>query len=385
MPLIISMKNSFVIVVLGYLFSLAPNVYASNNDQNPQETSKKLTSVQQSIKARQKEIANTTKKRAALEAQLKQDELAIAKAAKAANQTKQKLASTRKKITELRREQADLLIKKMQQQKLLAQQLRAAYSTGNHDYLKLILNQEKPASVQRTLTYYHYFNQARINEINTFQQTVERLAQVEVEQQQQIAQLSQLQQQQLQQQQTLKASSKARKSTLKKLSKQLLTKQQQLEKLKAAEENLVIELDRLQQLARAELNLTGLAKLKHKLNWPIKGKILRSFGSRKQGYLRWKGVLISAPIGREVTAIHHGKVLFADWLNGYGLVTVIDHGNGYMSLYGHNQALLKDVGDRVETGEPIALVGQSGGQQLSGLYFEIRHRGKAVNPKTWCK
>jgi len=385
MPLIILMKKSFFIIVLGCLLSLTANVYATNNDQNPQETSKQLTSVQQSIKAQQKEIAQTTKKRAALEAQLKQDELAIAKVAKAANQTKQKLASTHKKIAELHREQADLLVKKMQQQKLLAQQLRAAYSTGNHDYLKLILNQEKPASVQRTLTYYHYFNQARINEIDTFQQTVERLVQVEAEQQQQIAQLSQLQQQQLQQQQALKASNKARKSTLKKLSKQLLTKQQQLEKLKAAEENLVIELERLQQLARTELDLAGLAKLKHKLSWPIKGKIIRSFGSRKQGYLRWKGVLISAPIGREVTAIHHGKVLFADWLNGYGLVTVIDHGDGYMSLYGHNQALLKDVGDRVETGEPIALVGQSGGQLLSGLYFEIRHRGKAVNPKTWCK
>ncbi len=374
-----------MLLLIGCLGSLCVSAQTANIDQSSQKTSEQLTSVQQSIKARQKEIAQAAKKRAALEAQLKQDELAIAKAARAVNQTKEHLKNTRKKITQLRREQADLLVKKMQQQKLLAQQLRAAYSTGNHDYLKLILNQEKPASVQRTLTYYHYFNQARIKEIENFQQTVTRLAQVEQEQQQQAAQLSQLQQQQVKQQKALKSSSKARKSTLNKLSKQLLTKQQQLAKLKAAEENLVIELDRLQQLAQAELNLAGLSKLKHKLSWPIKGKILRSFGSRKQGYLKWKGVLITAPVGREVKAIHNGKVLFADWLNGYGLVTVIDHGEGYMSLYGHNQALLKDVGDRVETGEPIALVGQSGGQQSSGLYFEIRHRGKPVNPKTWCK
>jgi septal ring factor EnvC (AmiA/AmiB activator) len=359
--------------------------YAGDFSQSSQKTTEELSSVQKSIKQQQKEIALTSKKRAALEAQLKQDELAIARAAKAVNNTNQQLENTQKKIIALQVEQADLMIKKMQQQKLLAQQLRAAYSTGNHDYLKLLLNQEKPASIQRTLTYYNYFNQARINEIENFQATVKKLAEVEQQQQAQKVQLNQLKAQQIQQQKTLEESSKARKSTVKKLSRQLLTKQQQLEKLKAAEENLVIELERIQQLAKVEQNLRGLSHLKHKLNWPIKGKILQRFGSKKQGYLKWKGVLISAPIGRTVQAIHNGKVLFADWLNGYGLVTVIDHGDGYMSLYGHNQALLKDVGDSVETGEPIALVGQSGGQQASGLYFEIRHRGKAVNPKTWCK
>ena len=137
--------------------------------------------------------------------------------------------------------------------------------------------------------------------------------------------------------------------------------------------------------AKQAENLVGLSKLKRKLSWPVKGRINHSFGSSKQGYLKWKGVFLSAPIGREVKTIHNGTVLFSDWLKGYGLVTVVDHGDGYMSLYGHNQALLKSVGDRVEAGEPIALVGQSGGQANSGLYFEIRHTGIAVNPKLWCK
>ncbi|WP_394172185.1 murein hydrolase activator EnvC family protein [Thalassotalea litorea] len=101
--------------------------------------------------------------------------------------------------------------------------------------------------------------------------------------------------------------------------------------------------------------------------------------------MRWKGVLMTAPVGQPVYTIHNGTVLFADWLKGYGLVVVVDHGDGYMSLYGHNQTLLKNVGDRVEIGEPIALVGQSGGQNRAGLYFEIRHKGKPVNPKLWCK
>jgi len=374
-----------IIFFIGSYYDFIVVSYADDFSQSSKKTTKELSSVQKSIKKQQQDIATTNKKRVKLEAQLKQDELAIARAAKAVNNTNKQLKNTHKKIAELRTKQADLVVKKMQQQRLLAQQLRAAYSTGNHDYLKLILNQEKPASVQRTLTYYNYFNQARINEIENFQRTVKQLAEVEEQQEQQIAHLNLLKQQQIEQQQALKSSSKARKSTLKKLSRQLLTKKQRLEKLKAAEENLVIELERIQQLAKVERSLRGLKHLKHKLTWPVKGQLLKTFGSKKQGYLKWKGVLLSAPIGRTVKAIHNGKVLFADWLNGYGLVTVIDHGNGYMSLYGHNQTLLKDVGDRVETGEPIALVGQSGGQQTSGLYFEIRHRGKAVNPKVWCK
>jgi len=142
---------------------------------------------------------------------------------------------------------------------------------------------------------------------------------------------------------------------------------------------------RRQAMQQEAWELNGLSKFKNKLQWPVQGRITHAFGQRKQGYLRWKGVLMSAPVGKPVYTIHNGTVLFADWLKGYGLVVVIDHGKGYMSLYGHNQTLLKNVGDRVEIGEPIALVGQSGGQNNAGVYFEIRHKGKPVNPKHWCK
>ena len=172
------------------------------------------------------------------------------------------------------------------------------------------------------------------------------------------------------------------------MNQKALTEQQKLAKLEREESALVSLLKRMAAdaaKAKQAENLVGLSKLKRKLSWPVKGRINHSFGSSKQGYLKWKGVFLSAPIGREVKTIHNGTVLFSDWLKGYGLVTVVDHGDGYMSLYGHNQALLKSVGDRVEAGEPIALVGQSGGQANSGLYFEIRHTGIAVNPKLWCK
>ncbi len=167
----------------------------------------------------------------------------------------------------------------------------------------------------------------------------------------------------------LKQSKNERAKTIQKLNQELSSSKQQLAKLVEAEENLLIEIQRLARLAKKSVELNGLGKLKGKLAWPVNGKIRRSFGSRKQGYLKWKGVLLTAPVGRQVNSIYNGKVLFSDWLKGYGLVTVIDHGNGYMSLYGFNQALLKSVGDTVEAGEPIALVGQSGGQDQAALYF----------------
>jgi len=357
----------------------------SENDKAKQNNTAKLNDVQQAIAKQESNIFQTNKARAALEQQLKNDDLAIAKAAKAINDTKQHLKTTRHKISTLAQEKQLLTSKKLTQERLLAKQLRSAYTTGQHDYLKLLLNQEKSEKIQRTISYYQYLNKARISEINKFQATITQLMQVTTKHQEQIEQLQELEITQQQQSVDLGKNKANRKNTLASLSKKLLSSKQQLNKLKAEESNLTAALQKLTALIRAEVDLTGLSKLKRKLSWPVKGRLLRSFGSSKQGYLKWKGVLLGAPIGRQVQTIHNGTVLFSDWLKGYGLLTVIDHGNGYMSLYAHNQTLLKSVGDRVETGEPIALIGQSGGQSQAGLYFEIRHQGKAVNPKLWCR
>ena len=349
------------------------------------QTNTKLDRVKQAISKQKADISQVSKKRKQLEAQLKKDDLAIAKTAKAIASTKQQQQQVQKKLSELSQQKSQLSKEKQRQEKLLAQQLRTAYSSGHHDYLKLILNQEQPAKVQRTVTYYQYLNKARTQEIDNFQQTLSRLLQVTTEHQEQQTRLQTIKDQQLAQESKLKESKSTRANTLSALNRTLLTKKQQLAKLEAEEANLVAALKKLAEKAQQTIEMNGLAKLKRKLQWPVKGRISHRFGTRKQGYLKWKGVLMSAPVGRQVKTIHSGTVLFADWLKGYGLVTVVDHGKGYMSLYGHNQTLLKSVGERVETGEPIALVGQSGGQQESGLYFEIRHKGKAVNPKLWCR
>jgi septal ring factor EnvC (AmiA/AmiB activator) len=299
--------------------------------------------------------------------------------------TQDDFEDTQQTLKELAQEKITLTHKKQQQEKVLAQQLRAAYTSGHHDYIKLLLNQQSPASVERTVTYYKYLNDARIKEIDQFQIVLSDLLAVTTQHQEQAKKLNTIKQQQAEQKIVFQNTKQERKNTIRALNKELLGSKQLLAQLVAEEQNLVVALQRIAALAQQSAELVGLKKLKRKLSWPVKGKISHSFGSRKQGYLKWKGILLAAPVGKQVKAIHNGTVLFSDWLKGYGLVTVLDHGAGYMSLYGYNQALLKSVGDRVETGEPIALVGQSGGQSQSGLYFEIRSDGQAVNPKAWFK
>ncbi len=188
-------------------------------------------------------------------------------------------------------------------------------------------------------------NKARINEIEKFKATIAQLVTVTAQHNNQVEELKKLKKNQQKQRAKLSETKNSRSKTLASLGKELLSSQQQLAKLKADEANLAAALQKLAALIRAEVDLMGLGKLKRKLSWPVKGKLLRSFGSRKQGYLKWKGgVLLSAPVGRQVQTIHNGTVIFSDWLKGYGLLTVIDHGKGYMSLYAHNQTLLKSVG-----------------------------------------
>ncbi|WP_448212666.1 murein hydrolase activator EnvC family protein [Colwellia sp. MEBiC06753] len=350
-----------------------------------QVTDKELSQVKKQIAQQKSTIVAVSKKRRQLNSQLKKDDFAIAKVAKAINLTEKQLKATELKLSELAAEKLELEKQKQQQEQALAYQLRTAYSTGQHDYLKMLFNQEQSALVQRSITYYQYLNKARIKEIEQFKATITRLQTVAKSQEQKLSELETLKEDQKNQKIALEKNKTQRKKTLQALRQELLSSKELLNKLEQEEENLVAALQKLANENALANNLKGLGALKRQLKWPVNGRIKHSFGTRKQGYLRWKGVLMSADVGAQVNSVHAGKVLFADWLKGYGLVTVIDHGAGYMSLYGHNQALLKNVGDTVETGEPIALVGQSGGQNEPGLYFEIRHGGKAVNPKIWCK
>ncbi|TLU65784.1 peptidase M23 [Thalassotalea litorea] len=377
------MSKVFHIMLMSFaLISSAAHTQASAQDNT---TKQELDDVKQQIVAEKQSLTKGSKAQQELQQKLRKDDLAIAANAQKINAIVEDKKHVEKKLSELTAQQAALNSKKQQQEQVLAEQIRSAYYAGHHDYLKLLLNQQDPNQVNRNLTYYQYLNDARIESIDDYKSVIKALLDVEQEQRQQAEKLSKLIAEQQQQKQALQGNRQQRAATLKQINSGILSSKQRLNKLEEEEKSLIQAIARLQAMQEQAWELNGLSKLKNKLQWPVQGRITHAYGKRKQGYLRWKGVLMRAPAGQSVYTIHNGTVLFADWLKGYGLVVVIDHGEGYMSLYGHNQTLLKNVGDRVEIGEPIALVGQSGGQNQAGLYFEIRHKGKPVNPKHWCK
>ncbi|MGL5335183.1 MAG: peptidoglycan DD-metalloendopeptidase family protein, partial [Enterovibrio sp.] len=205
-----------------------------------------------------------------------------------------------------------------------------------------------------------------------------RISELKDNERQLIAELKLAQEMQLRRAQELEAQRIAQqKQALEQLQQQQHQQQQEQQQKEQAQKALE------SQTKNVEVAMTGIGALRGRLNWPVYGKILHTFGSQQSGQLRWNGVVISAKEGTEIKAVHDGTIVLSNWLRGYGLMLVIDHGKGDMSFYGYNQALLKNVGDTVKAGEAIALAGNSGGQAESGLYFEIRRKGNTINPTPW--
>ena len=276
------------------------------------------------------------------------------------------------------------------QQELLDKQILAAYMIGRQEYIKLILNQEDPAVIGRTMAYYDYFNRARVDRIDTSRKSLIALIDTEKQIKAETLSLKSIQDQQLAKKEKLEEASRSRALVVAKLHKEIVNKESDLSRLSEDEKRLTDLVAKLDEAIPDVLTEPGkrtpFAKLKGQLRWPTKGHVQALFGQRRESsQVKWNGVVINAREGHEVHAVSHGRVAYADWLRGYGLLLIIDHGNGYMSLYGHNQSIYKETGEWVEVGETIASVGKSGGQAQSGLYFEIRHNGKPTNPVSWCR
>jgi len=349
------------------------------------QTEQDLNQIQQTLKSSVDKLKTQQQKINKIESTLKESELAIAKNSKSLNELDFSIELNKSEQSQLQKQIKKLTQNKKQQQKALSSQLKSAYMTGSHDYSKLLLNQENIATFERTLTYYSYLNKARLTQLDKLKITLIQLAEKQNELTHTQAKLLSLLAEQKQKRKSLLIAKNQRKGNLALLKKQFTNTTSSVEYLKKNEQILIDTLKNLQEDIKQQLTFEGLKSTKGKLKWPSRGRLKHKFGQRKYGRLKWKGVLINAKEGASVTTIHNGKVIFADWLKGFGWVIVIDHGKGFMSLYGHNQALLKSVGEEVSQGELIALVGQSGGQDNPGLYFEIRHKGQAINPTKWCK
>jgi septal ring factor EnvC (AmiA/AmiB activator) len=345
-----------------------------------------LDSIKQQIKNKQAKISQQLEVAKKLQDNLKKVELQIAKATKQLNKTQLSLADNQNSLRVLRKQQKAYLVSLDRQKSVLAKQIRSAYMTGNYDFAKMLLNQQDAANFERTITYYQYLNKARKSQIDSFNLLVNDLQKVNAKLIDNRLELVQLKGKQLEQQQTLQVSQTDREKTLVAMQNAIESEEAKIAQLQINEKNLVEALARAQQQAdKQDITLNGLSDLKGRLLMPAQGNLRKMFGRFRQGQIKWKGVVINGTAGDSVVAIHHAKVLYSDWLRGFGLVTVLDHGDGFMSLYGHNQALLKQAGEAVQAGEAIALLGQSGGQNRPNLYFEIRHKGKPINPVSWLK
>lgn len=347
--------------------------------------SDKLNEIKGKIDHQKSLIAKQKKQQQRLSNLLRDTDKKIASSANALFKTQKKQTGNRKKQRELLATKKALTATQQRQQTILGQQLKSAYMAGNHDLIQLLLNQQQSSKTERLLGYYHYLNKARIESLTQLKKTFTDLQAVESQLIDSLAQLDQLISEQRQSESKLKQQKKTRKQALTQLTKSYLKNSAQLEQYQLSELDIKQLLSAAKAAPSIALPLHGLAKVKGRLIKPTKGRTTHKFGQKRHGQLRWKGITIVAPEGQAVNAVYHGKVIFSDWLKGFGLVLVIDHGQGYMSLYGHNQALLKKSGDNVNKNEQIALLGQSGGQSTSGLYFEIRHKGKAIDPSRWLK
>ena len=268
----------------------------------------------------------------------------------------------------------------------LAAQVRAAYTSGSQERIKLLLNQQDPATAGRMMVYYQFLSDYRGDNIEKVKGIIEELAT--------------LHQKAAHEDNRLAGLARAKYAELVELNKEQERRQELLVALKSKMQQEGSEIERLaaeeKDLARLIAELTSIlsdypirseepfSALKGQLTWPVAGRLLHDFGQpRAGGRLKWNGVVLAAPRGREVRAVYHGRVVFADWLAGMGLLVIVDHGEGFMTLYGYNETTLKSAGEWVAPGDVIATVGDSGGQQQASLYFEIRQGTRPINPRTW--
>jgi len=267
----------------------------------------------------------------------------------------------------------------------LAAQLRAAYLIGSEEPLKLLLNQKDPARAGRMFVYYSYFGRARaaqidgitaeLGEIGRLDRALEveetRLAELEKERHVELSQLEQAREARSRVLVSLQNESRSRVQSLDRLQRQ-----------KSGLEKLLHDLGRVVPSFPAN-SQDAFARLRGKLVWPVSGRVLSHFGETRAGGIKWDGLRIASERGAPVRAVSDGRVIYADWLAGLGLLAIVDHGSGYLSLYGHNERLFKAAGDRVTAGDAIAAAGDSGGQANPELYFEIRKGGKPIDPRPW--
>ena len=310
-----------------------------------------------------------------------------------------KIAEQRTRIREIERDQAYTEARKQKldaelaereqhldaESEALAAQVRTAYMSGNQEKIKLLLNQRDPATLGRLMAYYRYLNDYRAENIEAVIDEIRKLDELRAQIAAEGARLQQLARARYDELGALNSAQEKRKDLLASLRRKIAAEGDEVDRLAAQERDLQRLIAELTSIL-SDYPISSeqpFSALRGKLTWPVAGTLLHDFGQPRGGGVKWNGVVLAAPRGREVRAVYHGRVVFADWLAGLGMLVIVDHGEGYMTLYGYNETLLKDTGDWVAPGDAIATVGDSGGQAQAGLYFELRRGTKPENPRRW--
>lgn len=320
---------------------------------------------------------------------LKQSDEEIGALLKQIQQTQTQLREEQARLKKLRLEQTQLHQLQTEHQRHLSQQVIASRNMGDESALRLWLAQDDPQQSQRLMRYFSYFNQARVENIEHTMAELVRLDQIAELIVQQEQALKSTEQSLRNKNTTLSSKRKDQQRILANLSKKMNTESQRLTQKQADRkrlENLLAEVETILANSPRQNDERPFNKMKGKLPRPVAGRVLKAFGNANSDTMsRWEGWQISVQDGAEVRAIHHGRVVFSDWLRGFGLLLIIDHGQGYLSLYAHNETLLRDVGSWVNGGDVVAAAGRSGGLTDPALYFEIRYQGRPQDPAVWIR
>ena len=423
------MFRTFLFILLSCAFTVA--VAADQRAQTKQE----IAQAAKDIAELKKQLSKIQQEKSSAEQALKKTETEIGELEKQVDDLQQQEKKTEQELDLLDKQKKKLHSSRLEQQKLIAIQARAAYQAGQQEPLRLLLNQQQPEKFSRNLIYYQYIGKARQQQINEFNETIRQITNISAQiteqknnlaeqrasllskqeslktlrqqRQQKVASLSQKQRKETQSLNTRQADQAALNKVLQTIETTLARQAQEAREAERKRQRLIAEQQRQQAeqlldkqpqpvagkqpqspMVSTAITHNGgkFSTVRGKLPWPVNGRLIARFGSpRGDTRSKWDGVLISSQAGTQVRAIHPGRVVFADWLRGAGLLVIVDHGDGYLSLYGHNQSILSRPGDMVQTGQAISTVGNTGGQDQAALYFAIRQKGKPADPTQWCR
>ncbi len=412
-----SLKHSIIFVLLVNFFStvVTLSVSAETTEQQQNQLEKKINSANTKLK-NSRAISN------ALSQKVRTAEANLNKLSNQLHRTKQDVNKLTTKLLKSNALKTKLLTQTASQKNALAQQMQALYTSGKQSHLRLLLKQDDPSDISRTIKYYEYMNNHRIKRIKTIKKRLDKIKKIEEKIKQDSLKLQQLQSQQSKKKQALKLAVKEKDRALRKQRKIVYSQEQKLARLKKEDARLKGVIQSLinkqkneekkrkqektkltekksnksisstkktstknKRVERHYIPNKPFSSLKGKLSWPVNGRLKHKFGSARNTKIKWKGVIISAPGGTNVHTVARGKVEFSGRLKGYGYVIIIRHDKNYRSLYAYNRSIFKKAGDIVKTGEVIAAVGNSGRLEKPGLYFEISKGVTRYNPAKWCR